>query len=120
MKEKSAVTDRHAGENDQRRNAELTCAERLSRILDVPADVACGGMTLELRGSTDLLVCGVRKILAYSDTGFCLATPAGRITVKGDGLSMSAYHNDGTVIRGIVRSIEIDRERGEKGGKRNR
>lgn len=95
----------------------LTRAERWSRFLDVPADVACGGMTLELRGSTDLLVCGVKKILAYSDTGFCLATPAGRITVRGEGLTMYAYHSDGTVIRGRLRSIELDR--GEEDRKQN-
>ena len=48
-----------------RTGEKIPLAELLSRRFDIPADVLCGGLTVELRGRNDLYITGCERILSY-------------------------------------------------------
>lgn len=90
-------------------NKRFSFGERISRLLDVPADVCGDRLTVELRGRRHLLVCGVRGILEYSGERIRLSLPDGEVCVDGHGLSMTAYYRGQTGIDGEIAAVSFPR-----------
>lgn len=90
---------------EKRHTARVPLAERLSRRLDIPADVFCGGLTLELRGRGELYIMGCRRIVYYSTERISLALRDSILTVEGRRLSCITYFNSQVGICGRVDSI---------------
>ena len=85
------------------RHEKPTLPEILSRIADIPADLS-SGMSLELRGRNELLLCGCDGILCYSSERILLNQRGYRVSVEGRRLTMSSYSDGRINICG-----EIDR-----------
>ena len=92
--------------NDKSKNKE-TIGERFCRRFDLPADIASGGLTLELRGRSNLLLCGCREILAYSPERIRLRLSRGQIEIWGRSLVMTAYYEGQTGIDGEIYGINL-------------
>lgn len=92
-----------------RRGAGVPFLERLSRCLDIPADVLVGGLTLELRGRGELYISGCRRILYYSTECISLALRDSVLTVEGCRLSCTTYYSSQVGICGRVDSIAFSR-----------
>lgn len=92
--------------NGKRKNGE-SITERFCKRFDLPADIASGGLTLELRGRNNLLLCGCREILAYSTERIVLRLAKGQIAICGRSLVMTAYYDGQTGIDGEIYSIEL-------------
>lgn len=92
--------------NDKLKNKE-SIGERFCRRLDLPADIASGGLTLELRGRSNLLLCGCREILAYSPERIRLRLSRGQIEIWGRSLVMTAYYEGQTGIDGEIYGINL-------------
>ncbi|MGM9642214.1 MAG: YabP/YqfC family sporulation protein [Eubacteriales bacterium] len=82
-------------------------AELLSRLADVPADVLCGGMTLELRGRNELLLCGCREITEYSEELLRVKLGNCDVAVMGRRLTMSSYSGERVAVRGEIDGIDL-------------
>lgn len=97
------------GGGSGRRGEGAPFLERLSRYLDIPADVLGGGLTLELRGRGELYISGCRRILYYSTERISLALSDSVLTVEGCRLSCTTYYCSQVGICGRVDSIAFSR-----------
>jgi sporulation protein YqfC len=82
-------------------------SERFCRRFDLPADIVSGGLTLELRGRSNLLLCGCREILAYSTERIRLRLSNGQIEIWGRSLVMTVYYEGQTGIDGEIYGINL-------------
>lgn len=89
----------------ERHSAGVPIAERLARRLDIPADITCGGLTLELRGRGELYITGCRRIVYYSTERISLALRDAVLTVEGRRLSCITYFNSQVGICGRIEGI---------------
>ncbi len=92
-------------------------ATAFCRRFDIPADLAAAGMTLELRGDGELLVCGCREITAYSERYVKVRLRTHTVAIRGESLCLTAYYDGQTGIDGVIRVIEIDPPGVDKGQK---
>jgi len=85
--------------NPKIRHERRTFSELLSSLADIPADITEGGMTLEMRGRHEMLLCGCRKILEYSDSRIRILQGVCEVIIIGRRLTMSSY-SDGRITVG--------------------
>ncbi len=90
-----------------RKNARPRAAEIISRLTDIPADALSGGMTLELRGRNELLLCGCREITEYSESRVCLTLGSCEVIVVGRRLTMSSYSGARVTVKGEIDGIDL-------------
>lgn len=83
-----------------------TLAELISAVADIPADIT-DGMTLEMRGRNELLLCGCREIFEYSRE--CIRILQGKcsVCVKGRRLTMTSYSEGRITVGGEIDSIDF-------------
>ena len=82
-----------------------TLPEILSRFADIPADLT-SGMSLEMRGRNELLLCGCREIICYSQESIKLIQCGYCVSVVGRRLVMSSYSEGRISIRGEIDGID--------------
>jgi hypothetical protein len=80
-------------------------AELLSGFVDVPADLI-SGMSLEMRGRNEMVLCGCREILCYSPEMISLNQGGYCILIGGRRLTMSSYSDGRISIRGEIDRID--------------
>lgn len=99
------------------RHERETLPELLSRLADIPADLT-SGMSLEMRGRNELVLCGCREILCYAPERITLIQCGYCISIEGRRLTMSSYSDGRISIRGEVDRIDYCGGEGvEKGEK---
>ncbi len=86
-------------------NENGTMRRRLCRWLDVPDELADGGLRLDMRGRCSLTVHACRRIVAFSPTSIVLAIPTGTLTVTGQDLLCTAYLAGAVGVEGWVCGI---------------
>lgn len=96
-----------------------TLGELLSRFADIPADLT-GGMTLEMRGRNEMLLCGCREILEYSDIRIRILQGRCSVCILGRRLTMSSFSDGRITVGGEIDAIDFCggdcfEEQGEKG-----
>lgn len=85
-------------------------SEWLAVHLDVPADLTCGGLRLELLGRSTLTVHGVTRILTYTPTRICLALEKGTLAVEGERLLCASYLAGAVGVEGRVDRLSFEEE----------
>ena len=83
-----------------------TLPELLSKICDIPSDIF-GGMSLEMRGRNEMLLCGCRQILDYSECRIAVEMHASAVEIKGRRLTMSSFSEGRIAVRGEIDSIDF-------------
>ena len=96
------------------RHEKPTLAEIISLITDIPADLLSGGMTLEMRGRNELLLCGCREIIEYSETKIRVVQANCVVSVIGRRLAMSSFSDGRIAVSGEVDALDFCG--GENGG----
>ena len=92
-------------ERKDRQKASL--AERMGSILDVPADLLCGGCYLELRGQNELKVQGCRRIVGYTSEEIVLRLRRGALCVRGRNMNCTSYHSGCVTIEGWIEGMNF-------------
>jgi sporulation protein YqfC len=87
------------------RHERPTLPELLSKLADIPADLI-SGMSLEMRGRNELLLCGCREIVCYSPERITLMQCGYRVLIDGRRLTMSSYSDSRINICGEIDRIE--------------
>jgi hypothetical protein len=92
-----------------------TFAEMISAIADIPADIT-DGMTLEMRGRNELLLCGCKEITEYSRERIGILQGKCAVCVMGRRLTMTSYTEGRITVFGEIDSIDFcgGRSDGEK------
>lgn len=105
--------NQNQNKNKQRKNRFF---EYLTEKAELPADLLAGEFRIELRGRNTVFLHGCRRILKYSQNEMIMAAKGFSVSIRGDRLVCSAYH-DGTVsIDGYICGVEFDpaEKRGEE------
>ena len=84
--------------------------EWLVKRLDMPPEVLCGGMRVELRGRECLLVEGCRKILTYTPTLIRLRLHQCVLVVEGERLLCHSYLSGAVGMEGRVSALRFEEE----------
>ena len=83
-----------------------TFAELMSTLADIPADIT-DGMTLEMRGRNELLLCGCREIYEYSRERIRILQGRCTVCVVGRRLTMTSYSEGRITVGGEIDSIDF-------------
>ena len=103
MKRKEDVFREEKPQNQER----CPLPERLRHLLDVPGDLMCGGCYIEMRGQSELMLQGCRKIAVYTEEEIVLLLRRGCVSVRGRHLMCVSYHADKIEIRGWVTGVNF-------------
>ena len=83
-----------------------TFAELMSTLADIPADIT-DGMTLEMRGRNELLLCGCREIYEYSRERIRILQGRCTVCLVGRRLTMTSYYEGRITVGGEIDSIDF-------------
>lgn len=93
-------------------NKEKSCRagifERMNKGLDIDCDMLCRGFCIELKGRNHAEICGVKRILAYTDTEVAFVTSDGVFTVKGNRLYCASYKRGAVIVEGDISLLGFD------------
>lgn len=92
--------------NKKTQHEKPTLSELMSSLIDIPADVGCG-MTLEMRGRCELLLCGCSEILEYSESRIRIIQGHNDVCLIGRRLRMSSYTEGRIGICGEIDAIDF-------------
>lgn len=84
----------------------LSFSEFISTLADIPADVT-DGMTLEMRGRNELLLCGCREIFEYSREHIRIQQGRCTVSVTGKRLTMTSFSEGRITVGGEIDSIDF-------------
>ncbi len=84
-----------------------TLGEMLSELIDIPADITGGGMSLELRGRNEMLLCGCREIVQYSPSRIRIVQSKCDICIIGRRLTMSSFSDGRITVSGEIDGFDF-------------
>lgn len=82
--------------------------ERMSKGLDIDADMLCKGFSVWLKGKNHAEICGVRRILVYTDENISFVTSDGIFAVNGKRLYCSSYKRGAVIVEGEILRMGFD------------
>jgi hypothetical protein len=91
----------------KKRTEKRSLPELISLVTDIPADLFSGGMTLEMRGRNELLLCGCREIIEYSKTVIRVLQSNCVVRICGRRLVMSSYSDGRVTVMGEIDSLDF-------------
>ena len=91
----------------KKRHEKRSLPELISLITDVPADLFSWGMTLEMRGRNELLLCGCREIIEYSETNIKILQSSCTVCIIGRRLAMSSYSDGRITVTGEIDTLDF-------------
>lgn len=80
----------------------------VAKKTSLPCDLLQGEFRLELRGRSEMYLCGCKKILKYSEEEMIIRTHGFDLVVQGEGLVCASFHCSGIVIEGNIQSIKLE------------
>ena len=85
-----------------------TLAEILASKTTLPSDILVGEFRLEIRGRNMVIVNGCKRILEYSPEKMRLSAKSWSVSISGESLVCSSYHDGAICIEGYVCEISFD------------
>ena len=76
--------------------------ESLTKGLDIDADMLCRGFSAELKGRNRAELCGVKRILTYSDSLVSFVTSDGVFSVCGERLDCISFKRGAVIVEGNI------------------
>ena len=85
--------------------------ERISHYIKKnETDLLCSGeldFSLEMFGNSSLFICGINRILKYTESEIILKAKEFNVEIFGKGLNCSVYHVQGIEITGNIEEIRF-------------
>ncbi len=100
--------------NNKNNKDKVGLLELLATKASIPSDSLAGEARIELRGRNTLFMQGCRRILKYSPDEMIMAAKGFSVSVKGERLICSTYHDGAVSIDGMIASIDLDAENERK------
>lgn len=82
--------------------------EKMNKTFDVDCDMLCNGFCTEWKGRNHAEICGVKRILLYTDTEVSFVTSDGIFSVSGARLCCTAYKCNVVIVEGNIKSMYFD------------
>lgn len=90
------------------KNCRMGMFERMSKGLDIDCDMLCRGFCVEMRGRNHAEICGVKRILTYTDTEVAFVTSDGIFAVRGKRLYCASYKRGAVIVEGDICLLGFD------------
>ena len=85
-----------------------TFFEKINKGLDIDCDMLCRGFYVELKGRNHAEICGVKRILSYTDTVLSFVTTDGIFLINGNRLYCASYRRGAVIVEGDIKSMGFD------------
>ena len=82
--------------------------EKMNKGLDIDCDMLCRGFCAELKGRNHAEICGVKRILLYTNTELSFVTSEGIFALKGKRLYCASYKRGAVIVEGEILSMGFD------------
>ena len=82
--------------------------ERLNKGLDIDCDMLCRGFSLQLKGRNHAEICGVRRILTYTENKISFVTSEGVLFAEGNRLCCVSYKRGAIIVEGQITAIGFE------------
>lgn len=76
--------------------------EGITKGLDIDADMLCRGFCAEMKGKNRVELCGVKRILVYTDTLISFVTADGIFCVCGKRLDCISFKRGAVIVEGEI------------------
>ena len=76
--------------------------EAMTKGLDIDADMLCRGFSAELKGKNRAELCGIKRILVYTDTLVSFVTADGVFFVRGERLDCISFKRGAVIVEGNI------------------
>ena len=84
--------------------------EYLAVKAELPSDVVAGGFRVEMRGRNTLFLHGCRRILKYSPQEMVMVAKGITVSVTGERLVCSTFHNGTVTVDGLLCGLRLEGE----------
>ena len=91
-----------------KKDKKASLIEFLSLKTALPSDALTGNFRLEIRGRNNAIVCGCRRILKYTPEEIILSAKDFNVTIFGQRLVCTAYHEGAVCVEGYVVGVDFD------------
>lgn len=91
---------------DKKKN-KVSVLEKLNKSLDIDASLICRGFSAELRGKYRVDLCGVKRIISYSEEEISLNTVEGVLYIRGKRLSATSFKRNVIIIEGDIVTLSF-------------
>ena len=82
--------------------------ERLNKGLDIDCDMLCRGFSLQLNGRNHAEICGVRRILIYTENKISFVTLEGVFFIEGNRLCCVSYKRGAILVEGHITDLGFE------------
>ena len=90
--------------------------EFLSVKVSLPSDALAGDFRLEIRGRNSVIICGCRRIQKYTPTEIILSAKDFDVSIIGERLVCTAYHEGAVCLEGYVVGVRFDPDKKKGAG----
>ena len=94
-----------------RNKSEITLREKICQSLDIPPDVL-NGCTIEMRGRSEVLIGGLKKILIFNENQIRLMMQDFDIDIEGSELCCPSFSESKLLVCGIISSVSFAKSEG--------
>ena len=96
-----------SNENKNKTEKKPGLSELIATKTSLPSDILQGEFCLEIRGENTVMIQGCRRILKYSPGQMIVSTKKFDVTVRGERLICSTYHDGAICINGYIRGVDL-------------
>ena len=82
--------------------------EGVTKGLDIDADMLCRGFSAEIKGKNRAELCGIKRILVYTDTLVSFVTADGVFGVCGKRLDCISFKRGAVIVEGEIASMGFE------------
>ena len=92
-------------------------SNKINKILDLPIEVTNGETRITIIGFNEMLIENYKGILEYEEFYIKIKIDIGSINVSGYNLSLEQVTEDDILVKGKIKSLDVERMLDEEGEK---
>jgi len=100
-------------DSNKKQKGKMNFFEYLAVKGDISCDVLQGDLHVEIRGVNTIYLRGCRRIIKYSPDEMQIAAKGVDVSIKGERLVCSSYHDGAVCINGKIDSVNYEDRRSE-------
>ena len=90
-------------------------SNKINKVLDIPEEVSNSEMKVTIIGFDEMLIENYKGILEYEEFYVKIKTNIGNMNINGLNLNLDQITEDDILVKGKIKSIELDKMLDEEG-----
>ena len=84
--------------------------ERINKILDIPAELDKNKTKITIISFEEVLIENYKGILEYEEFFIKISTEIGNVIINGFNLDLVQMTNEDIIVKGVINSIDLERD----------